>query len=128
MKRACFTLLEIMIVVTIIAVIAGMAIGHFANIDTGAKVKLTKTQIKQVEDKLMIYKLLEGDMPGTEDGFAALTVGNNPILEKVPQDGWSRDLMYENPGTVSSKNYDISSYGADGKPGGEGYDADIYNE
>ena len=95
-----------------------------------------KIQIESIETALKLYKLDNGYYPVTEQGLQALveapTVGQLPrawreggYLEKgkVPKDPWGNEYVYLSPGVQGD--YDLSSYGPDGQPGGEGEDEDI---
>ena len=93
-------------------------------------------QIESIETALKLYRLDNGSYPSTEQGLQALveppTVGELPkawreggYLEKgkVPRDPWDNEYIYLSPGVHGD--YDLSSYGADGEPGGEGKNKDI---
>jgi len=133
-----FTLIELMVVIIILGLLAAVAIPRFMGESDKAKVGTTKTQIVMLETALKMYKLDNGSYPTTEQGLKALveapTVGNLPknwrqggYLEKgkVPKDSWKNDFVYICPGSHSD--FDLTSLGADGEPGGEGFDKDINN-
>jgi general secretion pathway protein G len=137
-KQAGFTLIELMVVVVIIAILAGLVIPRFMGETDKAKQAKTKMQIESLESALKMYKLDNGSYPTTEQGLKALvetpTVGNLPknwrqggYLEKgkVPKDPWDHEYVYVSPG--SHGDFDLSSLGADGEPGGEEFDKDINN-
>jgi general secretion pathway protein G len=137
-KQAGFTLIELMVVVVIIAILAGLIIPRFMGETDKAKQAKAKMQIESLESALKMYKLDNGSYPTTEQGLKALvetpTVGNLPknwrqggYLEKgkVPKDPWDNEYVYVSPG--SHGDFDLSSLGADGEPGGEGFDKDINN-
>ena len=137
-KQAGFTLIELMVVVVIIAILAGLVIPRFMGETDKAKQAKAKMQIESLESALKMYKLDNGSYPTTEQGLKALvetpTVGNLPknwrqggYLEKgkVPKDPWDHEYVYVSPG--SHGDFDLSSLGADGEPGGEGVDKDINN-
>ncbi len=137
-KQAGFTLIELMVVVVIIAILAGLIIPRFMGETDKAKQAKAKMQIESLESALKMYKLDNGSYPTTEQGLKALveapTVGNLPknwrqggYLEKgkVPKDPWDNEYIYVCPG--SHGDFDLSSLGADGEPGGEGVDKDINN-
>ena len=136
--QAGFTLIELMVVIVILGLLAGVIIPRFMGETDKAKVATTKMQIASLESALKMYKLDNGSYPSTEQGLQALvespTAGNLPknwrkggYLEKgkVPKDPWKNDYIYICPG--SHGDFDLSSLGADGKPGGEGFDKDINN-
>lgn len=131
-----FTLIEIMVVIVILALLAALVGPKLMGRTDDAKIGTTKTQIKQLETAIKLYKLDSGVYPGTEQGLNALvtkpTVGVIPknykeggYLEskQVPKDGWGNDFIYVSPGEHGD--YDLSSNGADGVKGGEGKNSDI---
>ena len=133
-----FTLLELLIVVAIIAILAAYIAPRIMGRPEEAKRTMAGVQIQGLETALKIYKLDNGVYPSTEQGLSALvkppTIGELPTkwrkggyLEKnkVPKDPWGHDYIYLCPGVHGD--FDISSRGADGLPGGEGNDADINN-
>jgi general secretion pathway protein G len=137
-KQAGFTLIELMVVVVIIAILAGLIVPRFMGETDKAKQAKAKMQIESLESALKIYKLDNGSYPSTEQGLKALveapTIGNLPknwrqggYLEKgkVPKDPWGNDFVYTSPG--SHGDFDLSSLGADGEPGGEDVNKDINN-
>ncbi len=141
MKRnpqAGFTLIELMVVIVILGLLAGLTIPRFIGESDKARVGTAKTQIVSLETALKMYKLDNAQYPSTEQGLKALveqpTVGNLPTswrsggyLEKgkVPKDPWKNEFVYISPGAHGD--FDLVSLGADGEPGGEGFDADINN-
>ena len=97
-----------------------------------------RVQMESIETSLKLYKLDNGTYPSTEQGLQALieapTIGQLPrkwrtggYLEKgnVPKDPWGYEYIYLSPGVHSD--FDLTSYGPDGEPGGEGKDKDINN-
>ena len=136
--QAGFTLIELMVVIVILGLLAGVIIPRFMGETDKAKVATAKMQIASLESALKMYKLDNGSYPSTEQGLQALVeapaAGNLPknwrkggYLEKgkVPKDPWKNDYIYISPG--SHGDFDLSSLGADGEPGGEGFDKDINN-
>jgi general secretion pathway protein G len=128
-----FTLLELLVVLLIIAMLAGY-VGPklFGELDR-AKVKTAQGQIKALGDALDRYRLDVGAYPSTEQGLNALL--ENPadagarwhgpyLTREIPADPWGRPYHYTRPGSAG-KEFDLMSYGADGKPGGTGYAADV---
>jgi general secretion pathway protein G len=131
-----FTLIEIMVVIVILALLAALVGPKIMGRTDDAKVQTTKTQIRNLESALKLYKLDNGVYPSTEQGLNSLvtapTVGVLPknfkeggYLESknVPKDGWGNDFLYVSPGEHGD--YDLYSYGADGAKGGDGKNADI---
>ena len=132
--RAGFTLLEIMVVIVILGLLAALVVPRLIGRTEEAKRTQTRLQIKNLEQALQLFKLDNGFYPATEQGIEALVrapeTGRVPknyrkggYLDRVPKDPWGNNYVYVSPG--SHGDYDISSYGADNVPGGEGEDADI---
>jgi general secretion pathway protein G len=136
MKNNGFTLIEVMVVITILAILAALVVPKFVGQADDARVVAAKVQIKNIEGGLALYKLDSGNYPTTDQGLEALvekpTIGAVPprwrpggYLPKVPLDQWSHKYIYFSPGTHGD--YDLLSYGADGESGGEGKNSDIAN-
>ena len=130
-----FTLIEIMVVVVILGVLAAIIVPRFLSRPDEAKVTKTKVDMKSLEEALGLFKLDNGFYPSTEQGLKALVekpeIGRIPekfqaggYLKRVPNDPWGTPFVYLSPG-VQSRDFDLISYGADGQPGGENFDADI---
>ena len=128
-----FTLLELLVVMVIIGLLAGfVAPRYFAQVGK-SQVKVAKAQIDALDKALDSYRLDVGHYPTTEEGLQALVVAPSnepawagPYLKKgVPNDPWGRPYVYAQPGAHSD--FDLLSYGKDGRPGGTGEDADITN-
>jgi general secretion pathway protein G len=121
-KRRGMTLIEIMVVITILGLIAA-AVGVAVIPKLGeAKQDTARLDIKQIESALKLYYTKRGRYPDTAGGLKALVDTQN--LEKIPMDPWDREYVYLNEGGKPV----IRSYGRDGSPGGEGEDADISNQ
>jgi general secretion pathway protein G len=133
-----FTLIEIMVVLVILGILAGLIVPRIIGRPDEARRMKAKIQIQSLETALQLYKLDTGDYPTTEQGLQALTEApatgelasswrEGGYLEKgqVPLDPWGDDYIYLSPGTNSD--FDIISYGADGTAGGEGKNEDINN-
>jgi general secretion pathway protein G len=119
--QAGVTLIEMLVVVTIIALFAAL-VGPklFTNLDK-ARVTAARAQIKALKAALGTYKIDVGTFPTTEQGLAVL----RPYMEgDVPDDPWKHPYVYKFPGEHGDEP-DIISLGADGQPGGEGINADI---
>lgn len=135
-KRADgFTLIEMMIVMAIMALVAGFVVTKVMKRYDESKVSATKIQIKQMGTILDDFRRICGFYPTTEQGLDALvsapTTGRqcknydpDGFLKKVPQDAFGNDFVYISDGNK----YVIKSLGADGKEGGEGIDKDISSE
>jgi general secretion pathway protein G len=126
-----FTLMELLVVLTILGLLMRLVGPRVLNQLSGAKVKTAGIQIKDLEQALEMYKIDVGHFPSGEQGLAALMEQpegvkgwNGPYLKSdVPQDPWGRDYHYEYPGEHGD--FDIYSYGQDGTPGGDGENRDI---
>lgn len=117
--RRGMTLIEIMVVITILGLIAaavGVAVVPQLN---KAKVDTTKNTIRSIDQALKLYLVQKGKYPDSGEGIAALVAGKQ--LEATPKDGWGKEFTY----ILESNKPIITSYGADQQPGGEEYDADI---
>lgn len=130
-----FTLMEILIVVVIIGTLAAFVAPKFFDEPGKARQVSAKQQLKGFMTALEMYNLDNHTYPSTEQGLKALkdepTSDPEPAnykdggyMNNIPKDPWGRDYVYLSPG-VNSKNYDLMSYGADGKKGGKDEDADI---
>ena len=131
-----FTLIELMVVMVILGILAGLIVPRIMDRPEEARRTKAAIQIQSIEQALKLYKLDNGQFPTTEQGLRALvappTTGNlakkwrtGGYLEKssLPKDPWDNDFVYICPGAHGD--YDLISYGADGQAGGEGKDADI---
>jgi general secretion pathway protein G len=136
--RRGFTLIEIMVVMVILGILAGLIIPRIMGRPEEARRTKARIQIESIETALKLYKLDNGSYPTTEQGLQALveppSVGKlasawreGGYLEKgrVPKDPWDNEYVYLCPGIHGD--FDLVSYGADGETGGEGKDMDINN-
>jgi general secretion pathway protein G len=132
-----FTLIEIMVVVIILGLLAGIVLPKILGREEEAKVSAAKVQIKSIESALDGFKLDNGFYPTTDQGLNALIkkpeVGRIPDKWKeggylkparIPKDPWGKDFLYFAPGN-EGREYEIVSYGPDNEQGGEGKNADI---
>ena len=127
-----FTLIEILVVITIIALIMSLVGPRVLNYLAESKVKAAKIQIQSLGSALDLFNLDTGRYPSTGEGLAALVQSpgtipswNGPYLKGgvVPNDPWGNAYVYRSPGEHGP--YDIMSYGSDGQEGGTGTAADI---
>ncbi|MDZ7814634.1 MAG: type II secretion system major pseudopilin GspG [Planctomycetota bacterium] len=133
-SQAGFSLVELMVVVTIIAILAVVVVGRFAGYTDKAKVTRAQSQISEYASALQLFKMDVGRFPTSGEGLESLDE------KPAGADGWKEggyaDVMndpwgnpYEYRFDSTNNKFDIISYGADGTPGGEGYNADIkYSE
>ena len=127
-----FTLIELMVVLVILGVLAALVVPSIVGRTDDARITAARTDIAAISQALKLYRLDNGRYPTAAQGLAALNakptvapVPSNwkPYIEKLPNDPWGRTYGYAQPGVKGE--IDVFSYGADGKPGGEGVDADI---
>ncbi|MBI3621920.1 MAG: type II secretion system major pseudopilin GspG [Nitrospirae bacterium] len=133
-----FTLIELMVVITILALLVALVAPKLVGRTDEARVTAAKAQMKNIESALELYKLDNGVYPTTEQGLEALvtepTSTPQPMnwkkggyLPKVPVDPWKRPYIYLSPG-IRNPEYDLLSYGADGEAGGEGTSRDLNSQ
>jgi general secretion pathway protein G len=120
------TLIEILVVVTILGLIAAAVAVNVVGAADEAKIKQAKTDLHTLETCLDMYKLDKGRYPTTEEGLQAVVAAGK--CKNQLKDPWQNDYVYLYPGQVHPNAFDIKSYGSDGKPGGEADAADIVNK
>src|SRR5215208_2204005 len=131
LKNAGFTLLELLVVIVIIGLLAGYVAPRYFSQVGKSEIQVAKAQIESLEKALDQYRLDMRRYPSAEEGLQALVAkpGNapawsGPYLKKaVPLDPWGRPYTYRTPGQKGE--FELFSYGRDGKPGGTGDDTDI---
>jgi len=135
-RQAGFTLIELMVVIVILGILAGLIIPRIMGRPEEAKQLKARMQIESLETALKLYMLDNGSYPTTEQGLHALIEmpDTEPVpgkwrkggyLEKgkLPKDPWGNEFVYLSPGV--NDDCDIISYGADGVPGGEDKNKDV---
>ena len=131
-KQSGFTLLELLVVLGIIAMLAGIVGPQVMKHLGESKIKTAKVQIEELVATLDMYKLDLGNYPTSEQGLKTLIESpdnaknwNGPYLRKskIPVDPWQHEYVYVFPGKHGK--FDLYSLGADGVEGGEGEDKDI---
>ncbi|MDR3370135.1 type II secretion system major pseudopilin GspG [Rhodoferax sp.] len=128
-----FTLLELLVVIVIIGLLAGMVAPRYFSQVSKSNTSIARAQIDLLKKALDQYRLDVGSYPSTELGLAALNTRPQnmekwagPYLESaVPPDPWDRPYIYKFPGEHGE--YDLSSLGSDGQEGGTGEAADVSN-
>ena len=126
-----FTLIELLVVVVIIGLLAGIVAPRYFGQVGKSNTNVARAQIEQLGKALDTYRLDVGTYPTTDQGLQALIAKPDgvdrwagPYLQKqVPGDPWGRAYKYKSPGDHSD--YDLSSYGSDGQPGGTGEAQDV---
>jgi len=131
-RASCFTLIEIVTVIIILALLVGIATPMAWRYVKNAKITTARTQIKLLDQAIFDFKADMGNIPDQATGLNHLVENVNrekkwdgPYLKKLPKDPWSHDYIYTVPGQHGE--YDIITYGSDGLPGGSGEAADIGN-
>jgi general secretion pathway protein G len=115
------TLIEIMVVLVILGLIASaVVIAVFPQLQR-ARVDRTTLDIGNIDSALKLYNARKGKFPDTATGLKALV--DMEIIDKMPKDAWGNDYVY----TLENGRPVVTSYGADGTPGGEGANADLTN-
>lgn len=131
-----FTLIEVMVVVVILGILAAIVVPKIMDRPDTARITKARHDIRALESALNLYKLDNFAYPSTDQGLEALvekpTGSPEPrnwksggYLERLPKDPWGNEYQYLQPGVHGE--LDIFSFGRDGRPGGEGSDADIGN-
>jgi general secretion pathway protein G len=124
-KQQGFTLLEIMLVVSIIVIILGVAISKLGNTTAIAKSMRVQADIQAIKTQLQLYESMNGFFPSTEQGLQALVTQpqNDPkptrwyqLFKEMPKDPWGSDYIYRNPGLKNPSGYDLYSAGPDRQP------------
>ncbi|WP_169802964.1 type II secretion system major pseudopilin GspG [Thauera butanivorans] len=127
-----FTLIEVMIVTVILGVLAALVVPRVMSRPDEARVVAARQDIASLMQALKLYKLDNRRYPSTEQGLNALVLRPTiaplpdnwkPYVERLPADPWGNPYQYLNPGINGE--VDVMSLGADGRSGGEGFDADI---
>ncbi|OZB16094.1 MAG: type II secretion system protein GspG [Hyphomonas sp. 34-62-18] len=136
-RQAGFSLVELMVVVFIMGLLATLIIVNVAPVGDRSRVTKAKADISNLENALEQYSLDLYTYPSTDHGLAALSSPPPGIdttlyrpggyIRRVQNDPWGNPYQYTFPGVRSGGRFDVFSFGADGKPGGEGNDADIGN-
>lgn len=133
-RDAGFTLVELMVVIVIVGLLATIVAFNVIPLGDQGKATKARADIATISDALELYKLQNNNYPSTRDGLAALLsppadladpsrYQKGGYIRKLPKDPWGRDYLYAAPGEHGAA--DVWTYGADGKEGGEGADADI---
>lgn len=137
MRRSTgFTLIEVMVVVAILGILAALVVPRIMDRPDEARIVKARNDIRVLSNQLDLYRLDNYVYPSTDQGLEALVnrPGGQPeapnwksggYLDRLPKDPWGRPYQYLQPGQHGE--FDLYSLGADGRPGGEGSDADIGN-
>ncbi|MGE8545895.1 type II secretion system major pseudopilin GspG [Alcaligenes sp. WGS1538] len=129
-----FSLIEVMVVVVIMGIMAALVVPSLMDRPDQARIVAARQDIAALTQALKLYRLDNGRYPSTAQGLAALHERPaqppeprnwRPYMDRLPQDPWGNPYQYLQPGVRGE--IDVFSLGADGRPGGEGTDADIGN-
>jgi general secretion pathway protein G len=129
-RQRAFTLVEMLLVLTILAILAGIVLPKLAGKSKQAKIDATKTEIASFKTALSMYEVDTGDFPKGRNGLQALMVKpsgvqnwRGPYLDKdqgwTPLDQWNKPYVYEYPGKHNPGGYDLYSLGPNGIGGNE---------
>ena len=128
-----FTLIEMMVVIVIIGLIAGLAIVQLSSRADKAKVETTRARLQMLGGAIDSFKLELNRYPERVEDVVFMPPDIDPkkwppggFLKVVPKDGWDEPFIYRRPGTRGQP-YDLISYGEDKREGGEGYAEDLWN-
>lgn len=127
-----FTLMEMMVVIMIIGLLAGLVVPNLLSSKTKADQKKVVADIVAIENALTLYRIDKGELPAPDEGLNNLVAkpgdyrhSNDSYLRNLPDDPWHHPYHYAIPGQHNE--YDVYSLGADNKPGGKEADRDIGN-
>lgn len=134
-KQSGFTLLELLVVLLIIGLLAGFVGPKYFSQIGKSQAQAARAQINAFDKALDQYRLDTGHYPTSEQGLAVLfaqpanePLWRGPYLKKTaPADPWGNAYVYKTPSANTNMDYDLISYGKDGKAGGTGDDADVTN-
>ena len=134
-KRAGFTLIEMMVVVVVIGILAGLIMPKFMGATHDAKVSTAKANVSELESALERFYVHMDRYPSNDEGLKALVeppAGEDkkwrgPYVKLLRADPWGNAYQYRSPGQHHTSSFDIWSRGADNAEGGEGQGADIGN-
>lgn len=131
-----FTLIEIMVVVVILGILAAVVVPRIMDRPDDARIAKARQDVRALQSALELYRLDNYQYPSSQQGLEALVSkpsGDPPprnwkpggYINSLPTDPWGNPYQYVNPGEHGD--YDVYSFGADGREGGEGINADIGN-
>nr|VFJ54767.1 MAG: general secretion pathway protein G [Candidatus Kentron sp. FW]VFJ62530.1 MAG: general secretion pathway protein G [Candidatus Kentron sp. FW] len=128
-----FTLIEVMVVVVILGILAAIVVPKVMDRPDAARITKAEQDIRALENALSLYRLDNFRYPTTDEGLEALVSGgtgnevrkSGGYLSRIPKDPWGNEYLYLQPGEYGE--IDVYTLGADGQPGGDGFNADIGN-
>lgn len=133
-KHSGFTLLELLVVIVIIGLLAAFVAPKYFGQISKSKTQVARAQIESFEKGIDQFRVDIGHFPTTEQGLNSLysqptnePLWRGPYIKKsIPLDPWNKAYVFKSPGT-NGRDYEILSYGKDGKEGGDDEDADVSN-
>ncbi len=136
-SRNGFTMVELVAVLIILGLLATVVVRNFVGQTDKARVTTTKANLKVLHEAVLNFKMDTGDYPTEDEGLYALIEEPMDIVgwqeggylgsSDIPTDAWGNEFIYQRD-PEGGQPFVIISYGADGEPEGEGYDADIYSD
>lgn len=126
-KKRQFSLLEVVIAITIVALVATIAVQQIGTQTDEAKVGIAQSQIASFKGTIASYQNMTGKLPNSLQDLVTNDSGAKnwrQLLEEIPKDPWNNDYVFQLAPETFNR-FEITSYGADGQPGGEGLNADI---
>lgn len=127
-RPAGFTLVELMVVISILAILATIVTVSVLGVRDDANVSAAQAQIANFKTALTGYNLAFGRFPSTGEGLDALIHNEKRSFldtDQIPTDPWGHPYVYSSD---SARSFKVVSYGADGQPGGSSYEADITSD
>ncbi len=135
-RHTGFTLIEVMVVVVILGILAAVVVPRIMDRPDEARLVKARNDIRALQTQLNLYRLDNFVYPSTDQGLEALVQSpsgqpeapnwrSGGYLDRLPRDPWGRPYQYLHPGQHGE--FDVYSLGADGRPGGEGINAEIGN-
>jgi general secretion pathway protein G len=135
-RHTGFTLIEVMVVVVILGILAAVVVPRIMDRPDEARLVKARNDIRALQTQLNLYRLDNFVYPSTDQGLEALVQPpsgqpeapnwrSGGYLDRLPRDPWGRTYQYLHPGQHGE--FDVYSLGADGRPGGEGINAEIGN-
>jgi len=132
--RSAFTLIELLLVLVILGILAGIVVRHYGGTTERARVSAANADIHQFENALDAFEVDAGRYPSSDEGLNALLVQpanvqswHGPYVKQVNLDPWKNPYIYRFPGTNNRNGYDLLSMGPDGREGG-GDDIDNWSQ
>jgi len=129
-KKKAFSLVEMTAVLALMAILAGIVTVNVRHHMIVGKQNVARTEIATICDALEAFYAANGRYPSTDQGLAVLTQKTDkapePLLKQLPIDPWGHPYQYNTPGRTGEP-YEVICFGADGREGGDGADADIYS-